>query len=85
MAALVLMLPSAAFAQESRQVTPAESFYGYVNQEFFAEFDSGIEGARVDPLYGELITDDPELEFKFDKMDERTRLVQVDQGGCGCR
>ena len=79
MAALVLMLPSAAFAQESRQVTPAESFYGYVNQEFFAEFDSGIEGARVDSLYGELITDDPELEFKFDKMDERTRLVQVDQ------
>ncbi len=79
MTALMLILPSAVFAQKSHQVTPAESFYGYVNQEFFAEFDSGIEGAHVDPLYGELITDDPELEFVFDKLVDTTKLVEVDQ------
>ena len=73
------MLPSAVFAQESQEATPAESFYGYVNREFFAEFDSGIEGAQIDPLYGELITDDPELEFQFDKLEDKTKLAEAVQ------
>lgn len=69
MTALILILPSAVFAQESRQVTPAESFYGYVLQDFFRSFDSGIEGTYAEPVYGELISDDPDLDFYYTGFD----------------
>ena len=73
MTVMMLVLTFPAIAEESR-VTPEVSFYGYVNQDYFNAFDSGIEGAWVEPVYGELITDDPELFFKTDQM---SRLDEI--------
>lgn len=72
--ALMLALTSLAFAEVHR-VTPGESFYGYVNQDYFNAFDSGIEETWVEPVYGELITDDPELIFKTDQMSRMDEML----------
>lgn len=56
---------AAAHGEAPERVSPAESFYGYVNQDYFAAFDSGIEGAYVDPVYGELIAPDPETTYQY--------------------
>ena len=72
--ALALALTTSALA-EARRVTPGESFYGYVNQDYFNAFDSGIEGTWVEPVYGELIADDPELVFKTGVMDQADEMI----------
>lgn len=68
---IVLLLAAAqlsscfgALAQDAR-VAPAESFYGYANQETFASFDSGIEGAWVEPVFGELVCPDPQTDYEY--------------------
>ena len=65
---LISALLSGAWAEpagDPERVTPAESFYGYVNQDVFTAFDSGIEGARVEPVYGELICPDPVTTYQY--------------------
>ena len=76
MTVLMLALTVPSIAEESR-VTPGESFYGYVNQDYFNAFDSGIEGTWAEPVYGELIAEDPELIFKSDQM---SRLDEILDG-----
>ena len=54
---------ASAQASQPEPVAPGQSLYGFLNQEFFATFDSGVDGARVDPVFGELVCPDADLVF----------------------
>ena len=60
----------------STSVSAGQSLYGFINQEFFQSFDSGVEGAQVDPAFGELVCSDADLAYYRSWLNDASDKIQ---------
>lgn len=76
---VLLVCCSTAVGEGTEEVTPGLNAYGYYNQEFFRNFDSGIEGAYVDPVYGVLVTPEEGTEYQYVFYEEEAAKIALEQ------
>ena len=75
---VMLICGSAAAGEETLEVTPALNAYGYYNQEYFMTFDSGIDGAYMEPVFGELITPEADTSYQYSPIQQAQMQILQD-------